>query len=231
MDMGLDIEQLILVDFIMFWFFAIDFAIRIFISLNKWRRLRQWDSLIDIAAGASVCVAFAGVRTGSGRVVNLSYLRVALVLQFAETGALAAHAGNVTRQIVRLLTIVLLLIMFAAASFYLVEAERPSNDFPNLYQSFYFLIVTFSTVGYGDISAQTELGRAVVMVAIGIGLIVIPIELSALSELLWSQSEFAGSYDLSRGEHVVLCGDLTVERMIGMRRANDSASIIIFTRT
>lgn len=216
MDAGLSVDTLVLVDFIMFWFFFVDFVMRMFIALNKWRRLRQWDTLIDVAAGASVCIAFAGVRTPAGRIVNLSYLRVALTLQFATSGASAVKADNVTRQITRLCVIVLLLIMFAAATFYIVESERPDDpDPPNLYESFYFMIVTYSTVGYGDISAQTALGQAVMMVSIGIGIIVIPSELSALSELLWARSEFSGSYDLQRGEHVILCGDLTVERMIG----------------
>jgi voltage-gated potassium channel len=57
---------------------------------------------------------------------------------------------------------------------YLVEG--PENGFPSIPDSVYWTIVTLTTVGYGDISPQTALGRviATVIMIIGYGIIAVP---------------------------------------------------------
>ena len=50
---------------------------------------------------------------------------------------------------------------------YLVEGQ--SNGFTSIPRSIYWAIVTITTVGYGDISPQTELGQALSSIAMIIG--------------------------------------------------------------
>ncbi len=57
---------------------------------------------------------------------------------------------------------------------YLVEGEE--NGFSSIPKSIYWAIVTITTVGYGDISPSTDLGRliAAIIMIIGYSIIAIP---------------------------------------------------------
>eukprot|EP00602_Paraphysomonas_sp_CaronLab_P008705 CAMPEP_0185036716 /NCGR_PEP_ID=MMETSP1103-20130426/30072_1 /TAXON_ID=36769 /ORGANISM="Paraphysomonas bandaiensis, Strain Caron Lab Isolate" /LENGTH=1063 /DNA_ID=CAMNT_0027574349 /DNA_START=301 /DNA_END=3492 /DNA_ORIENTATION=- len=71
----------------------------------------------------------------------------------------------------------------------------------------YFIVVTISTVGYGDISPTSSHSRAVVLLFILTSAVVIPMQLKQLTHLLSSNSIFRSSYDTQNSEeHVVLCG-------------------------
>jgi len=72
-------------------------------------------------------------------------------------------------------TIPLFLVMFAAN--YFVMAQNSSANF-NVHtlsrtSAFYFTVSTFSTVGYGDITAASQTARVLVMVQIALGLIIL----------------------------------------------------------
>jgi hypothetical protein len=64
---------------------------------------------------------------------------------------------------------------------FLLEHEAQPDKFENIPQSIYWAIITLASVGYGDISPVTPLGRllTVVVALIGIGIFAIPAGLLA----------------------------------------------------
>jgi hypothetical protein len=90
------------------------------------------------------------------------------------------------------------------------ENHRPSGitctTIP-FFDCFYYIVVTMSTVGYGDIHPTTSYSRVVVILFIITFAVVIPMQLNQLVRLLSAQSVFRGRYNArSTDEHVVLCG-------------------------
>lgn len=90
------------------------------------------------------------------------------------------------------------------------ENHRPSGitctSIP-FFDCFYYIVVTMSTVGYGDISPTTSLSRFVVILFIITFAVVIPMQLNQLIKILSAQSVFRGRYNpTATEEHVVLCG-------------------------
>jgi len=76
----------------------------------------------------------------------------------------------------------------------------------------YFLIVTITTVGYGDISPVTEVGRIFVSLLIIVGIILLAYVTPTISELLESYSQYSGSYTLvTDARHVVVSGHINAE--------------------
>ena len=69
---------------------------------------------------------------------------------------------------------VLTLLTIVAALMYLIEGEE--NGFSDIPTSFYWAVVTLTTVGFGDIAPKTAFGRAAasVVMIIGYGIIAVP---------------------------------------------------------
>jgi len=75
------------------------------------------------------------------------------------------------------------------------------------FQAFYFIVVTVSTVGYGDFSPTTELSMLVVIVFILSSVVLIPMQVNQLVVLLQAGSAYRNNYIPRDDEdHVILCG-------------------------
>jgi voltage-gated potassium channel len=72
-------------------------------------------------------------------------------------------------------------VVLTASMGYLFEHEAQPDKFENIPQSIYWAVVTLASVGYGDISPITPMGRAltVVLALLGIGIFAIPAGLLA----------------------------------------------------
>jgi hypothetical protein len=75
----------------------------------------------------------------------------------------------------------MLLVVLTASLGYLFEHPAQPDKFENIPQSIYWAVVTLASVGYGDISPITPMGRAltVVLALVGIGIFAIPAGLLA----------------------------------------------------
>jgi len=70
--------------------------------------------------------------------------------------------------------VVMTLVLIMGSAMYLIEGEQ--NGFTSIPKSVYWAIVTITTVGYGDIAPQTELGQtlAAIVMLLGYGIIIVP---------------------------------------------------------
>ena len=83
------------------------------------------------------------------------------------------------------------------------------------FDCFYFIVVSISTVGYGDINPSTSFSKTVVILMIIIATILIPIQVKELTQLLSSNSLFREAYKPQPLEdHVVLFGHVNDRRKL-----------------
>jgi len=108
----------------------------------------------------------------------LRLLRLFRILKLAEYveeyGALGRALMASRRKILVFLSFVLLVVVVMGTILYVVEG--PENGFTNVPVSVYWAISTMTTVGYGDITPKTGLGRfiASLMMLIGWGTLAVP---------------------------------------------------------
>lgn len=53
----------------------------------------------------------------------------------------------------------------------ILERPNPHHDFENFFHSFYFTTVTITTVGYGDYTPKTPIGRIFTLILMIFGIV------------------------------------------------------------
>jgi voltage-gated potassium channel len=97
-----------------------------------------------------------------------------LTAYLAESSALGAALVASRRKILVFLGFVLLMVLVMGTVLHVVEG--PENGFTSIPVSMYWAITTMTTVGFGDITPKTDLGRLVAsaMMLLGWGVLAVP---------------------------------------------------------
>ncbi len=161
--------------------FTVEYVLRLLSVMRPLRYATSFFGLIDLIAILPTYLSLFAEGTQYLLVVRvLRVLRVFRLLKLAHyvgEGNLLRHALYRSRRkiFVFLFAVVTLLIIIGSAM-YLVEGDEPNSKFTDIPTSIYWAVVTLTTVGYGDISPQTPLGKALagVVMIVGYGIIAIP---------------------------------------------------------
>jgi voltage-gated potassium channel len=159
--------------------FTIEYILRIYCSRPRLRYVRSFFGLVDLLA---VLPFYIGLFFLSARFLDvikvLRMLRIFRVLKMAqyvgEADLLKNALLNSRRKIGIFIVVVLTIVVILGSLMYVIEGEE--NGFTSIPRSVYWAIVTLTTVGYGDISPQTNLGQALaaVIMIIGYSIIAVP---------------------------------------------------------
>jgi voltage-gated potassium channel len=109
---------------------------------------------------------------------SLRLLRVFRILKLSrylhEAQTLRAALAQSREKITVFLATVVISVLIVGALMYLVEG--PEHGFRSIPESMYWAVVTMTTVGYGDISPKTPLGRLIAsaLMVFGYSLIIVP---------------------------------------------------------
>lgn len=132
--------------------------------------------------------------------LDLRFLRIFRLLRLLKLTRYTGATTTLTRVISRewpvlaaSAFIMLLLVIMTASLGYLFEHEAQPDKFENIPQSIYWAVITLASVGYGDISPVTPMGRAmtIILALLGIGIFAIPAALlsSAFTDQLRIERE------------------------------------------
>lgn len=214
-------------------YFFLNWCLQLAATSNAMHYIFSADSLIDICTCLPVYISCAFgpmLRTpGLGFLRTLKIFRVTRLVRVLRTvkpvtivsrGAFRNPVQLRMLQNATLCTIAVLVIsgMVLVLSDYDDTLNRSWDGYPNMYfhDAFYYVLVTMSTVGYGDISPTTPWSRLVISLLLLGVMSVIPYELSRLSELV-SMANKAANHVLAKewsGHHVVIvCDSLSLLRV------------------
>ena len=165
------------------WIFTILFTIEYFlrvISVGKpIKYILSFYGIIDLLAilPTYLSVIFPGVHfllvIRLLRVLRI--FRVLKLVQYISEAKMLRQALRASkRKIIVFVFTVLTLVIIMGSLMYVIEGEE--NGFTSIPISIYWAIVTLTTVGYGDISPMTGLGRALaaIIMICGYGIIAVP---------------------------------------------------------
>ncbi|MBL8350510.1 MAG: ion transporter [Burkholderiaceae bacterium] len=159
--------------------FTLEYALRLACVRRPLRYARSFFGVIDLLAIAPTYLALAFPQLHAlidVRVLRL--LRIFRVLKLtayvAEYGALGRALWASRRKVAVFLGFVLLVVTVMGTLMYVVEG--PANGFTSVPSSIYWAITTMTTVGFGDITPKTDLGRLIasLMMLLGWGTLAVP---------------------------------------------------------
>ena len=158
--------------------FTIEYIARLLCVRRPWLYARSFFGIIDLLA---ILPSYISLFTSANYVMViriLRLLRVFRVLKLAhfleESDTLVRALRASQRKVMIFVFTVLTLVVVLGTLMYLIEGER--SGFTSIPDSVYWAIVTLTTVGYGDITPQTALGRmlASIIMIMGYGIIAVP---------------------------------------------------------
>ena len=159
--------------------FVMEYGLRLYCVDKPSQYAKSFFGLVDLAAILPSFLSLLVPGTQSLLVVRaLRLLRVFRVLKLSqylgEANFLFAALKAGRAKIIVFLTTMLTLIMIVASIMYLVEGEK--NGFADIPTAVYWAIVTVTTVGYGDITPQTFLGKSIAafLMVLGYAIIAVP---------------------------------------------------------
>lgn len=169
--------------FIVEWCFTVLFTIEYILRLICVRKpllyATSFLGMIDLMAIIPSYLSIILVGAQSLLVVrSLRLLRIFRIFKLphflSEMHSLGMAMRASLKKIAVFMLVVLMLVIILGSVMYLVEG--PENGFFSIPESIYWAVVTLTTVGYGDISPVTPLGKfiATFVMFIGYGIIAVP---------------------------------------------------------
>jgi voltage-gated potassium channel len=170
---------LLTLEWIVTIFFTLEYIARIISIKKPWKYILSFYGVIDfistiplylsyLLAGSQVLLAVRAFRL-------LRIFRILKLVKFIGEASQLKSALKASRtKIAVFIYVVLILSVIMGTLMYIIESDEAG--FTSIPRSIYWTIVTLTTVGYGDIAPQTNLGQfiATIIMILGYGIIAVP---------------------------------------------------------
>ncbi|KAG5672707.1 hypothetical protein PVAND_002814 [Polypedilum vanderplanki] len=195
-------------------FFMVYFFIRFIAASDKFWFMLEMYSFVDYFTIPPSFVSIYLDRTWIG-LRFLRALRLMTVPDILQYLNILKTSSSI--RLAQLVSIFISVWLTAAGIIHLLENSGDPLEFNNPHQlsywtCVYFLIVTMSTVGYGDVFCETVLGRTFLVFFLLVGLAMFASSIPEIIELVGSGSKYSGELKREHGKrHIVVCGHITYE--------------------
>ncbi len=157
--------------------FAVEYLLRLWSTKDKIKYMLSFYAIIDLM---SILPSFIGL-------VNISFIRllrwfrILRLLRFIDKKFLIGSISNQDSVIFARILFTLFAIVFIFSGL-IYQVEHPVNpeSFDTFLDAFYFSVVTMTTVGFGDVTPISELGRLLTVLMILTGVALIPWQIGDL---------------------------------------------------
>ena len=159
--------------------FTLEYIARLCCVRHPWRCARSFFGIIDLVS--ILPTYFSLLVPEAGAFLDIRILRLLrifrifkLTLYITEYIRLGQALRSSGRKILIFLSVVLMAVLILGTVMYVVEG--PKHGFTSIPIAMYWATVTMTTVGFGDLTPQTSLGRFIAsfMMLLGWGVLAVP---------------------------------------------------------
>ena len=164
--------------------FTIEYVLRIIISPNPLKYITSWWGIIDLVSIVPTFISpFVSGYTSLRAIRALRLLRFFRILKLSrftkESQSLGRSLKASYYKIMVFLFFVVMMMIMAGTLMYVIEGG--TNGFESIPASIYWAIVTTTTVGYGDITPSTDIGKIISSIMMIIGYVIIAVPTGLIS--------------------------------------------------
>ncbi|KAF9196933.1 potassium channel, sub T, member 2 [Haplosporangium sp. Z 11] len=196
--------------------------IRFIFADNKWTFIFSIQTLLDAITAIPFLLSGAFLPNGQWLYVPYFLRSWSVISRLQRALSIGVDIGisdqpfdPVKAKLIALVAYFVAILYNGMAAFLYCETTfAPKTEAPHtVWDAFYFILITASTVGYGDITPKSFEGKLVVMVFIIVALSIVPGLIAGTIETLKSSRSGGGSYIQSRGanglvkEYLIMIGD------------------------
>ena len=173
-------------------FFTFEYLVRLYCSPNPRQYVFSFFGIVDLLSTLPLYLGFflQGARylliVRSFRLIRV--FRVFKLFSFLNEGNLLMQSLWISRAKIGVFFLFVLILNISIGTLmYVVEGNRPDTPFTDIPASIYWSIVTMTTVGYGDITPITGMGRFLSAVVMLFGYTIIAIPTGIVSAALFEE--------------------------------------------
>jgi hypothetical protein len=198
-------------------YFLSNFIMNVYISDNKLVYLISMSSLLEYITTLPLLFTHLGLFGKNSFIDFTRALRFIMVSKIDKV--LARHTVEWTRSLFRLIFTLVANLLISSAALYLVES---TGDIPegtkvfHFYDWVYFMLVTLTVVGFGDVYPVKFFGQLIVVVSILLLLIKIPSDFSNFQKAQNLRSEYSSnSYNKKKEktDHITVLGNYNMDAL------------------
>ena len=178
---------LVTLEIILVAIFIVEYGVRMWVAQNKTRHFFNIYSIIDLIAILPILVHFA----------NLTFFRIFRILRlfrmlrilrfqriFKQKDTMFGKMTDTQLIVIRIVLTVFTIIFVSSGLIWAVENKINPGQFGTIWDAMYFAVVTLSTVGYGDVTPLSSLGKVITIAMILSGIALIPWQLGKLIKVV-----------------------------------------------
>ncbi len=159
--------------------FTIEYVLRLACIRHQLRYVKSFFGIVDLLAVLPTYLAF--FFPPAAALINVRLLRLLRIFRILKLSAYVsefAYLGEALRASQRKITVFIgfVLVVVAVLGSVMYVVEGPANGFTSIPVAMYWGISTMTTVGFGDITPKTDLGRFIAscMMLLGWGILAVP---------------------------------------------------------
>ncbi|XP_039212564.1 potassium channel subfamily U member 1 [Crotalus tigris] len=231
-------DQTIAIDLFFNLFFLLYFGLRFLAASDKLAFWLELNSIVDFFTITPVCIAFYLGRNWLGLrfLKALRLMELPKILQFLQI-----TTSGTAIKLSKLLAVFVSTWLTAAGFLHWMENSgdpwvyHSNHQTLTYFECLYLIMVTMSTVGYGDVVVKTTIGRVFILFFIVGGLILFANLVPEIADIVGSRRVYMGSYISVKGrKFIVVCGNITLSSVTAFlidfitQDRGDIASEIVF---
>ncbi len=220
-------EFLTYIDYFVCSYYNAEYLLNVYLAQHRFIFIISINNIVDLITSLPPYMASIDHLVLKKMIEISRILRIIRLARYI-TKYFKSNENEVTKHISIMIISTFTLILIFTLVFRLVEIDRinyfilnPDYETISLvnqtqfHDFLYYIVVTISTVGYGDIFPITELGRFVIVLLISLALYLIPKQTNELIELMSITSVYTRAAYKANPEvpHIVICGHISVDAL------------------
>lgn len=189
-------DVLTVLEYVLTFFFTMEYVLRIYCSPKPKDYAFSFFGIIDLLATLPLYLSFIpGMSSARYFFVLRTFrliriFRVLKLFSFINEGYLLMQSIRLSlKKITVYFLFVLILVTILGTLMFMVEGGQPHTHFTDIGTSIYWAIVTLTTVGYGDITPVTFVGRLLSSLVMILGYTIIAVPTGIVSATMIDETQ------------------------------------------